>query len=159
MNISTTTVRLSGVLKREGVQAWSAHDEGATESQALDAIIAHMDRDALSVGLLCSSGPVHWHDVHQCWMAWGNFTVASGGFEICPLSETGMQRLSDAFAAHKETEHYKLAKRSEEMEQVIRKVLEDKGALYNEQKRLEARKPFLAEEKRIAARLEAIYNG
>lgn len=153
----SATVRLSGVLKREGIEVWNAHDTGATESEALDAIIRHMNKDALRIDLLCSSGPVHWHDVHQCWMAWGNFTIASGGFEICPLSEAGMQRLSDAYAIHKGTEHFQLAKRSNDMEQSILKTLKDKGALYNESKRLESRKPFIAEGKRISARLEAIY--
>lgn len=150
--------RVSGVLKSEDHPAWHAHQLGLSESQALDAIIAHMERDALRVDLLCSSGPVHWHDVHQCWVAWGNFTIASAGFEICPLSETGMQRLSDAFAAHKETEHYKLAMCAAELERKVRQILTDNNGLYDADKRMEAWKPFRFESRNIDIRLEAIYN-
>lgn len=159
MNTEPQTVSITGVLKREHVPAWTPHDETATESEALDAIIKHMERDSLRIDLLCSSGPVHWNDVLQCWMAWGNFTIASGGFSICPLSEIGMERLSIAFSKHKEAEHYKLASRNEELCALVRKKLSNSKSPFSGDERMKAWKPHLAESKEIDARLEAIYYG
>lgn len=159
MNTEPQTVSITGVLKREHVPAWTPHDETATESEALDAIIKHMERDSLRIDLLCSSGPVHWNDVLQCWMAWGNFTIASGGFEVCPLSDAGRARLLEAWDAHRQSEHYQLAKRSAEIEETVRKTLDTKGWLYDSARRAEVWRPFLAEDKAIGKRLEDIYNG
>ncbi len=159
MQTIPTTLRLSGVLKGEDCPAWHPHEQAESESKALDAIIAHMNRDALRIGLLCSSGPVHWHDVYQCWMAWGNFTIASGGFELFPLSESGVERFTEAYAVHQQSEHFKLAKRSDDIERIVRKRLEDAGHLYDTDRRTDAWRPFLVEERAIGRRLEAIYNG
>lgn len=158
--IETPTIRsLSGVLKSDSYPVYLPHQTNMTESHALDAIITHMNRDSLRIDLLCSSGPIHWHDVYQCWMAWGNFTIASGGFEVLPLSGPGMERLADAFFVHRQSEHYKLAICAAELERRVRQILTDNNGLYCADKRMEAWRPFIAESRAIDARLEAIYEG
>lgn len=149
--------RITGVLRSDDCPAWIPHEEGITEDRALDAIIKHMESDSLRIDLLCSSGPVHWHEHYQCWMAWGNFTICSGGFEVLPLTDAGVERLTKAFEAHKQTEHYQLALRSEELTKLVSKKLESSKSPFSGDERMKAWKPHLAESKAIGERLEAIY--
>lgn len=100
-------ISLTGVLRRACHTPWVPHDEGATEDEAIAAIVRHMRYDALRVDLLDdANGPIHAdHGVY----AWGNFTICSGAFRIEPLSVKGREALAAAWAEHRESRHFKLA--------------------------------------------------
>lgn len=101
-------IRLSGVLKRPDTPPWVPHDEEASETEAVAAIIKHMERDALRLDLLDDKhGPICFATGTP--RAWGNFTVASGGFEIDPLSPESRDLLTAAFKKHRRSQHFRAA--------------------------------------------------
>lgn len=106
----TPAVSISGVLRRSCCPDHLPHDDRATEAEALDAIIAHMQIDALEPRLMDpKNGPLSWHGPLRCMYAWGNFTLCSGHFQINHLSPEGYQRLKIAWLIHRESPQYKLS--------------------------------------------------
>jgi hypothetical protein len=104
----TPTVSISGVLRRPCCPDHIPHDDRATEAEALDRIIAHMQIDALEPSLMHpQDGPLSWNDLTVS--AHGNFTLCSALFSIRLLSYKGYQRLKLAWAIHRYSPQYKLS--------------------------------------------------
>lgn len=156
----SAAISVTGVLRPADWPGHSPHCETLTEEQALDAIIGHMQRDALSIGLLDDDlGPLHRHQEQgTCLYAWGNFTLASGLFRIDPISADGAARLGRAFADHCATRHYALAQEMERIEGQIIAALEAAKRTGKETAPWAERKPFLPRLREIEAELKAIYD-
>jgi hypothetical protein len=164
MNTTTAnpTISISGVLRRPCCPDWIPHDDRATETEALDRIIAHMQIDALEPALMHpQNGPLSWteHNVN----AFGNFTLCSARFEIRCLSVVGYQRLKAAWLIHRDSPQYRISLELSALHKNCEDEVADmvptsfRTSYEAEKKRSLIRSKYRLKSQRLEIRLQAIY--
>jgi hypothetical protein len=158
------TVSLSGVLRRDVCPDWIPHDAHASETTAVDAIIAHMQCDALRPDCMdARTGPIHWHDKLRCYHAWGNFVICSAGFEITPITDRARAKLLAAWAIHYASPQYHIARQLEYIDAAMRRDLAIVSKISShdyirQPKEAAVRKRFALQWRPLEAQLMSIYN-
>lgn len=141
----TPIISISGALKSSDYPDWMPH-QNVSEAQAVSAIIHHMQGDALEYTDE-TLGPIHWHEVQGCWVAWGNFFLCSAGFEIEPISDEGRNRLLEAWKIHRNSRHFSIVQQlhalGDRVKAVEQSIPRARGELINETLRRAAVAPLL----------------